>query len=86
MRVGCNTMRNLPTWAPLSIITVAVLLSPVLAFLTAIAVEILIGLLIEAGAPVLPALVATGWLLFRKLRRRPGSPPPATQGARLSVL
>ena len=78
-------MRNLPTWAPLSIITVAVLLSPVLAFLTAIAVEILIGLLVEAGAPVLPALVATGWLLFRKLRRRPG-PPPATQGARLSVL
>ena len=86
MRVGCNTMRNLPTWAPLSIITVAVLLSPVLAFLTAIAVEILIGLLVEAGAPVLSALVATGWLLFRKLRRRPGPPPPATQGARLSVL
>ena len=89
MRVGCNTMRNLPTWAPLSIITVAVLLSPVLAFLTAIAVEILIGLLVEAGAPVLSALVATGaiaWPLFRKLRRRPGPPPPATQGARLSVL
>ena len=32
-------MRNLPTWAPLSIITVAVLLSPVLAFLTAIAIK-----------------------------------------------
>ena len=67
-------MRHLPPWAPLSIITVAVLLSPVLAFLTAIAVEILIALLVEAGAPVLPTLVATGaigWALFRKLRRRP---------------
>ncbi len=53
-------MRNLPTWAPLSIITVAVLLSPVLAFLMAIAVEILIGLLVEADAPVLPVLIATG--------------------------
>jgi hypothetical protein len=79
-------MRNLPTWAPLSLIMVAVLLSPVLAFLIAIALEILIGLLVEAGAPVLPALIAAGaigWLLFRKLRRRPGPPPPATQGARL---
>ena len=68
-------------WAPLSIITVAVLLSPVLAFLTAIAVEILIGLLVEAGAPVLSALVATGaiaWPLFRKLRRRPGVTPIET--------
>jgi hypothetical protein len=67
-------MKNLPTWAALSIITVAVLLSPVLAFLTAIAVAILIGLLAEAGAPVLPALVATGaigWPLFRKLLRHP---------------
>jgi hypothetical protein len=89
MQVGWDTMRNLPTWAPLSVITVAVLLSPALAFLIAIAVEILIGLLVEAGAPVLLALVATGvvgWPLFRKLRRRPGPPPPATQGARLSVL
>jgi hypothetical protein len=70
----------------LSLIMVAVLLSPVLAFLIAIALEILIGLLVEAGAPVLPALIAAGaigWLLFRKLRRRPGPPPPATEGARL---
>ena len=53
-------MRNLPTWAPLSIITVGVLLSPVLAFLMVIAVEILIDLLVEAGEPALPALVVTG--------------------------
>ena len=55
------------------IIAVVVLLSPVLAFLMAIAVESLIGLLIEVGAPALPALVATGaigWPLFLKLRRR----------------
>jgi hypothetical protein len=58
----------------LSIIAVAVLLSPVLAFLMAIAVEIVIGLLVEAGASALPALLATGaigWLVFRKRRRRP---------------
>ncbi len=53
-------MRNLPAWASLSIIAVPVLLSPVLAFLMAIAVEILIGLLVEADAPVLPVLIATG--------------------------
>jgi hypothetical protein len=65
----------------LSIIAVAVLLSPVVAFLMAIAVEILIGLLVEAGVLALPALVATGaigWPLFRKLRRRPGVTPIET--------
>jgi hypothetical protein len=74
-------VRNLPSWAPLSIIAVAVLLSPVVAFLMAIAVEILIGLLVEAGVLALPALVATGaigWPLFRKLRRRPGVTPIET--------
>jgi len=68
-----NTVRNLSSWAPLFIIAVVVLLSPVLAFLMAIAVESLIGLLIEVGAPALPALVATGaigWPLFLRLRRR----------------
>jgi hypothetical protein len=47
----------------------------------AIAVEILIGLLVEAGVLALPALVATGaigWPLFRKLRRRPGVTPIET--------
>jgi hypothetical protein len=69
-------MSSLPLWVPLSIIAAVVLLSPVLAFLTAIAVEILVGLLVEAGAPVLPAFVAAGaigWPLLRKLRRRQGS-------------
>ena len=78
MKVVGSTMRNLPVWAPWSIITVAVLLSPVLAFLIVIAVEILIDLLVEAGEPALPALVVTGaigWPLFRKLRRRRGITP-----------
>jgi hypothetical protein len=49
--------------------------------LMAIAVEILIGLLIEAGEPALPALVVTGaigWPLFRKLRARRRVTPIAT--------
>jgi hypothetical protein len=61
-----------------SIIAVAVLLSPALAFLMAIAVEIVFGDLMDAGAPALPALVASGaigWPLFRRLpRRREGIP------------
>jgi hypothetical protein len=74
-------MSSLPTWAPLSIIAAVVLLSPVLAFLTAIAVEILVGLLVEAGAPVLPAFLAAGaigWPLLRKLRHRQGGTPVET--------
>ena len=51
-----NAMGRLPTWAQLSILAAAVLLSPVLALLTAIAVEIVIGVLVDAGAFALPAL------------------------------
>ncbi len=67
---------SLPAWAQLSIIAGAALLSPVLAFMVAIAVEIVIGLVVEAGAPAVPAFVAagaTGWLLLRKLWRREGA-------------
>jgi hypothetical protein len=54
---------SLPTgqW---SIIATAVLLSPILAFLMAIAVEILIGSLMDSGVPALLAFVAVsalGW-------------------------
>jgi hypothetical protein len=69
-------MTNLPTWAAWSIAGAGVL-SPVLAFLMAIAVEILIGVLRDAGLIELLALVAIGaiaWSQFRKrwvrLRRR----------------
>ena len=54
----------------MSIITVGVLLSPVLAFLIGVGVEILIDSLIAAGVPALLAGVvagAIGWSLFHKL-------------------
>jgi hypothetical protein len=72
---------SLPAWARLSIIGAAVLLSPVLAFLAAIAVEIVIGVLVDAGGLALPAFVAAGaigLLLPRKLRRRQGGAPVET--------
>jgi hypothetical protein len=68
---------SLPAWAQLSIIVAALLLSPVLAFLAAIAVEIVIGILVEAGVPQLPAFASgvIGWLLPRKWQRgREGAP------------
>jgi hypothetical protein len=69
---------SLPGWAQLSIIAAVALLSPVLAFLMAIAVEILIDILVEAEAPALLALIGAsviGWLL-RKLRVRPRRSAP----------
>ena len=59
----------------MSVIGVVALLSPVLAFLAAVAVEIVLGLLVDAGAPAPLALVsagAIGWLLLRKWRRGHG--------------
>jgi hypothetical protein len=66
-------MSNLPNWAQFSIVAAAVLLCPVFAFLMAIAVEILIGVLKDAGVPALLVLIVAGgaWSLFRKLRVRP---------------
>ena len=58
---------SLPTWAMWSI-AVAALLSPVLAFLIAIAVEILIGSVTDAGVPLLLTLAVAGalsWILLR---------------------
>jgi hypothetical protein len=66
-------MNRIPTWQ-LSIITVAVLLSPMLAFLMAIVGEVLIDSLVAAGVPLLLTGVvagAIGWSLFHKLRFRP---------------
>jgi hypothetical protein len=71
-------MNSLPTWAIWSIIAAA-LLSPVLAFLMAIAVEIFIGVLKDAGMLEFLALVAAsviGWLLLRRLRVRPRGGAP----------
>jgi hypothetical protein len=74
-------MKSIAAWAQLSIIGLALLLSPALAFLVAIAVEIVVGVLVDAGALALSAFVATvpiGWLLLRKLRRRQGGDPMET--------
>ena len=62
-------MRSFPT-CQLSVIAAVVLLSPVFAFLMAIAFEIVIGSLMVAGVPALLAVVAggaIGWSLFQKL-------------------
>ena len=74
-------MKSIPAWTQLSIIALAMLLSPALAFLGAIAVEIAIGLLVDAGAVALATFVvsvAIGWLLLRKLWRRQGGDPIET--------
>ena len=65
-------MRNIPTWAIWSI-AVACVLSPVLAFLTAIAVEIVIGVLKDAGMLQLLAFVAIGAIGSSLLRKLAGS-------------
>ena len=65
-------MGRFPSWAKFSVVAAAVLLSPVLAFLMAIAVEISIGAVKDAGALPLLALavaVAIGCSLIRKVLR-----------------
>jgi hypothetical protein len=75
-------MSSLPTWAQFSIAVAAVLLSPVFAFLIAIAVEILIDVLMEVGLPALIVLVAAGpigrSLLLRLRVRHVGNAPAET--------
>lgn len=63
-------MHNLPTWAVWAIVVPLVLLSPVIAFFLAMAAEIVIGALVDAGAPALFLLAggAGGLLLLRRLR------------------
>ena len=69
-------MSHLPSWAQMPIIVSTVLFSPVLAFLAAVALEILIGMLAEAGLPTLITLavsVVIGWSLHKFRVRRPGT-------------
>jgi hypothetical protein len=66
-------MDSFPNWAWWTIAG-GILLSPVFAFLLAVMVEILIGVLTQGGMPALlivAAAVMTGRLLFRKHRARP---------------
>jgi hypothetical protein len=55
-----GAMGCLPAWAMWTVIAAGVLLSPVLAFLLAIAVEIVLGVLQDAGVLKFVALVAAG--------------------------
>ena len=74
-------MNDLPSWVHLSVIAAAVLLSPVLAFLIAIAVEIVIGTVAQGGMPAVIAVVVAlivGWSSARKLQRRQGGAPIET--------
>jgi hypothetical protein len=69
-------MDSLPAWAMWGVVVPCVLLSPVIAILLAIAIEILIGCLMDAGAPALLALIiagAGGLFLLRKLRPQGGA-------------
>jgi hypothetical protein len=65
-------MDRVPNWAWWTIAG-GVLLSPVFAFLLAVLVEILIGVLTQGGVPalLLAVVVMSGGLLLRKHRARP---------------
>jgi len=66
-------------WGFGGLIAAAVLLSPVLAFLMALVVDIVIGFLNDGNVPALLVLVAAGAIggfLFRKLRMRPQDSGP----------
>jgi hypothetical protein len=63
-------MRRLPDWTKWTIIAACVLLSPVLAFLLAIAVEIVLGVLHDAGVLKLVALAAVGAVACSWCRKR----------------
>ena len=61
-------------WGLGGLIAAAVLLSPVLAFLMALVVDIVIGFLNDGSVPAFLVLVAAGAIggfLYRKLRMRP---------------
>jgi hypothetical protein len=67
-------MGRFPTWAKFTVVAAAGLLSPVLAFLMAMAVECSIGVIRDLGALPLVALIviaAIGRSLIRKARARP---------------
>ena len=69
---------RLREFAQLSIIGAFVLFSPVLALSAAIAVEIAIDILLQAGGRPLPACVAAGaidWLVLHRLGRLQGGAP-----------
>ena len=66
-------MNTLPSWACWVIAAALLLLSPAFAFLSALLVEILLGIVKEGGVSALAALAAAsviGPVLLRRLRVR----------------
>ena len=79
--MGLAAMGRFPTWTKFSIVAVAGLLSPVLAFLMAITLEIVIGLVRDVGAlPIIGLIAASaiGCSRFRKLSKRLRKRAPIT--------
>ena len=74
---GHHIMSSLTNWASL-VVAIGVLLSPVIAFLLAIGVEILVGIVKEGGVPALFVLAAagvSGRILYGRLRAAPSGQP-----------
>jgi hypothetical protein len=73
------TVGQFLTWAKFSVVAAAALISPVFVFLIAIAVEILIGVVEDAGALPLVAFIVAGAIgssRLSKLRARPRGGAP----------
>jgi hypothetical protein len=67
-------MNSLPGWAKWSIIVAGVLLSPALAFLLAVAVAVLLGVMKEAGVTASVVAIGTGSIAYLGVRRLRGIP------------
>jgi hypothetical protein len=62
-------MGRFPSWTKFSVVAAAGLLSPVMAFLMAIAVEAVIGLVKDLGALPIVGLIAAGAVTFSRVRK-----------------
>jgi hypothetical protein len=69
-----RAMSSLPGWAKWSIIGAGVLLSPALAFLSALAVAVLVVAIKEAGLAAGLAAVGVGMVAYLGVRRLRGAP------------
>ena len=72
--MASGAMSSLPAWAKWSITAAGVLLSPMLAFLMALVVAVLVGPLKEAGLTASVAIVVACTIIYLWLRRRHVAP------------
>jgi hypothetical protein len=82
-RARALQMSSLRTWAGRLGILAVILLSPIFGSLMLIAAEILIDLLMEAGAIGVYAIAggAVGWVLFRRMSPHPERVPMSDEAA-----